>query len=210
MKINNIDVFGFEAAIRGMRNPLNSWSKSDSQFTNDVILGENDITLAKKLINAGPEHRKFVRYITVQFDLSAPLFFWKEFDTYKIGTVANSTSTMHTLIKTPITRELFEVSEENLNLQLIDPVRLGVRIDEFLSDLEQLRQLYLETKDKRYWKELIRWLPESFIQTRTISLNYETLYNIYKQRKDHKLTEWHEFCKFIKELPYFNLLFLEE
>ena len=210
MKINNIDVFGFEAAIRGMRNPLNSWKKSDSQFTNETVLGENDITLAKKLIKAGPEHRKFVRYITVQFDLSAPLYFWKEFDTYKIGTVANSTSTMHTLCKTPITRELFEVNEENLRLQLIDPIHLGVRIDEFLSDLEQLRQLYLETKDKRYWKELIRWLPESFVQTRTISLNYETLYNIYKQRKDHKLTEWHEFCKFIKELPYFNLLFLEE
>ena len=215
MKLENLEVFNFKGAFRGMRNPMNSWDKSDSDFLNGIeLLGPADIALAQKLIRAGGEHRKFLRQIIVSFDLTAPLYLWKEFDTYKVGTVANSTSTMHKLASTPITLNCFEIDDYDDSLQLIDPIHLDVRIDSFISDLEQLRQLYNETKDKRYWKELIRWLPESWLQTRTITMNYENILSIIHQRHNHKLSEWQWLIgKLKEELPYaYELLFftLEE
>ena len=281
MKLENLEVFNFKGAFRGMRNPLNSWDRSDSFFdliddnyfednkwdvayawasyenehrkefgkeplkdndfydlaqkymdwfysTNSTLrygdrslyqqdialLGPNDLELAQKLIKAGSEHRKFLRQIIVSFDLTAPLYFWKEFDTYKVGTVANSTSTMHKLASTPITLDCFETDDYDDRIQLIDPIHLDVRINEFLTDLEQLRQLYNETGDKRYWKELIRWLPESWLQTRTITMSYENILNLIHHRHNHKLSEWRWLVNNFKEkLPYaYELLFftLEE
>lgn len=215
MKLENLEVFNFKGAFRGMRNPLNSWSRSDSNFFSDTtLLGPKDLELAQRLIKAGSEHRKFLRQIIVSFDLTAPLYFWKEFDTYKVGTVANSTSTMHKLASTPITLDCFETDDYDNRIQLIDPVHLDVRINEFLTDLEQLRQLYNETGDKRYWKELIRWLPESWLQTRTITMSYENILNLIHHRHNHKLSEWRWLVNnFKEELPYaYELLFftLEE
>lgn len=216
MKFENTEVFNFEGAFRGLRNPKNSWSRSDSyqsDFTNDgkngFVIGENDIKLAQTLIKAGNEHRKFMRQIFVSVDITAPLYWWKEFDTYKVGTVANSTSTMHKLATTPITLDCFETDDYDRNLSLTDnPDDDGLdNISTFEEDiiyvLENLRQKYLETKDKRYWKELIRWLPESWLQKRTITMNYENVRNMYFQRKYHKLTEWSEsFIKWVESLPY--------
>ena len=215
MKLENLEVFNFKGAFRGMRNPLNSWSRSDSNFFSDTtLLGPKDLELAQRLIKAGSEHRKFLRQIIVSFDLTAPLYFWKEFDTYKVGTVANSTSTMHKLASTPITLDCFETDDYDDRIQLIDPIHLDVRINEFLTDLEQLRQLYNETGDKRYWKELIRWLPESWLQTRTITMSYENILNLIHHRHNHKLSEWRWLVNNFKEkLPYaYELLFftLEE
>ena len=216
MKFENTDVFNFEGAFRGLRNPKNSWSRSDSyqsDFTNDgkngFVIGENDIKLAQTLIKAGNEHRKFMRQIFVSVDITAPLYWWKEFDTYKVGTVANSTSTMHKLATTPITLDCFETDDYDRNLSFTDnPDDDGLdNISTFEEDiiyvLENLRQKYLETKDKRYWKELVRWLPESWLQKRTITMNYENVRNMYFQRKYHKLTEWSEsFIKWVESLPY--------
>lgn len=223
MNIKNVEVFNFEGAFRGMRNPLESWKKSDSHYclpnecvrckicgcdNNDNIdwtpyrICNNDIDLAQRLITGGSEHRKFLRQIMVCADITAPIYWWKEFDTYKIGTTANSTSTMHKISSTPITLDCFEIGDYESDLQLIDPVHLCVRISNFIDDLEQLRQLYVQTKDKKYWKELIRWLPESWLQTRTVTMNYENLRNMHKQRLNHKLSEWHYFCDWIKTLPY--------
>lgn len=212
MKIKNSEIFNLEGAIRGMRNPLASWSKSDSYWKNahSYIVGENDLALARKLIKAGGEHRKFTRQIFVSADITAPLYFFKEMDTYKISTTANSTSTMHKLASTPITLDCFETGNYNQDLDLIDGVNVDVMVDCLLSDLEQLRQKYNKTKDKRYWEELIRWLPESWLQTRTWTANYEVLYNIYNQRQGHKLIEWKYFIDWIVELPYFKELFLED
>lgn len=223
MNIENYEVFNFEGALRGMRNPLESWKKSDNYYClpnecvdckkcgcgNDDYMDwtpykicDNDINLAQKLISGGSEHRKFLRQIMVSADVTAPIYWWKEFDTYKIGTTANSTSTMHKITSKPITLDCFETEDYDPGLQLIDPIRLGVRIGRFIEDLEQLRQLYIQTKDKKYWKELIRWLPESWLQKRTVTMNYENLRNIYSQRSNHKLSEWHYFCNWIKKLPY--------
>lgn len=219
MKIENTEVFNFEGAIRGMRNPLASWDKSDSKWVYVrggvpippiYEIGENDMNLAKRLIKGGPEHRKFVRQIMVSTDITAPLYIWKELDTYKISTTANSTSTMHKLATTPITLDCFEIGDYDQELDLIDDVNIGLRINCFLDDLEQLRQKYNETKDKRYWKELVRWLPEGWLQTRTWTANYEVLYNIYNQRKGHKLIEWEYIRNWIESLPYFKELFLED
>jgi len=154
------------------------------------------------MIKAGSSDRKFLRQIFVSVDITAPIYWWKQFDQYKINITSNSTSTMHKIASTPITRDCFELDDNNLNLKLIDDVRLEDRIDDFINDLEQLRQLYVQTKDKRYWKELIRWLPEGWLQTRTVTMNYENLQNIYSQRKNHRLSEWHSFCKWIETLPY--------
>ena len=213
MKLTYLKVYNIENALRGMRNPMNSWDKSDSLSGISGLwkIGPNDLKLAKKLIRAGGEHRKFLRQIVVSFDLEAPLYFWKEFDTYKVGVVANSTSTMHKLASTPITIDCFETGDYERRLQLIDPIHLEVRVDGFINDLEQLRQMYLITKDKKYWKELIRWLPESWLQIRTITMNYENILNIIHQRKNHKLSEWHFLIDEFRKLPYANeLLFLEE
>ena len=219
MKFLETDVWGFQHAIRGMRNPMNSWDKSDSIFTEktkygvyelppeEIIIGENDLNLGQKLIKGGPEHRKFMRQIMVSVDITAPLYLWKELDTYKIGTTANSTSTMHKLASKPITIEDFEMGDfERVKVFDREPYSSDDFTDElwdYIIDIcETLRQRYIETKDKRYWKELIRILPESYLQTRTVTMNYENLYSIVRQRKGHKLTEWNSFIDWVHTLPY--------
>ena len=215
MKFENTEVWGFKHAIRGMRNPLESWSKSDTFIngncgtdcscencsqTEGIEIGERDLFLMQKLIKAGSEHRKFLRQIFVSVDITAPLYFFKELDTYKVGTVANSTSTMHKLASTPITIDCFEMDDFT---PFIDNFKIDLSWRTVVSYLEQLRQRYNETKDKRYWKELIRLLPESWLQKRTITMNYENILNMYRQRKNHKLTEWAKsFCDWVKTLPY--------
>lgn len=205
MKFENTEVWGFKHAIRGMRNPLESWDKSDSIFENSLqcfnVIGENDLNLMQRLINAGPEHRKFMRQILVSVDITAPLYWWKEFDTYKVGTVANSTSTMHKLALTPITLDCFETDD----VEVLEELNYEVSCwwGELIVWLEKLRQKYNETKDKRYWKELIRLLPESWLQTRTVTLNYENILSMIHQRKGHKLTEWSkDFIEWAESLPY--------
>ena len=277
MKFEKTEVFNFNGAFRGMRNPKNSWNKSDSLFyslpaemedvtfdewifeqaeknginTDDylkyeeyrdywynkswyytdyetkqlIAIGKDDMRLARTLIEGGTEHRKFLRQISVCVDITAPLFFWKEFDTYKVGTVANSTSTMHKLTSKPITLECFETDDYEPDLIFEEGIdeagdtpwdyhldikcAIGESSDNdyfkqetLIAFLESLRQKYLKTNDKRYWKELVRWLPEGWLQTRTVTLNYENLRSIYNQRKNHKLTEWHQFCDWVKTLPY--------
>lgn len=274
MKITNTEVMNFDGAFRGLRNPLQSWKKSDSIFgiypTDDdfpvdqviydwilydnalrikchqpiieedseeekqtfekysewlykecvlnysingecadiAIIGPNDFDLARRMIKAGSSDRKFLRQIMVSVDITAPLYWWKQFDTYKVGTVANSTSTMHKLASTPITIDCFETDdmEEDLMFYFKEPYSPDMYIGEYwamlITDLEHLRKKYNETKDQRYWKELIRLLPEGWLQTRTVTLNYEVLRTIYSQRKNHRLSEWHVFCDWIKTLPY--------
>lgn len=212
MKFENTEVWGFEHAIRGMRNPLESWKKSDSFIKsphNYYVIGPNDMKLMKKLINAGPEHRKFLRQIFISVDITAPLYWWKEFDTYKVGTVADSCSTMHKLKDTPITMDCFEMSgHEDIPMVL----NAFGKTDDFwywlIEALEYLRQKYLETKDKKYWYELIRMLPESWLQKRTVTMSYENVANMYSQRMNHKLTEWSkDFIQWADNLPYFKELF---
>ena len=225
MKFENIRVYNFENALRGMRNPLASWKKIDSEFgvrprvevPEDAVItheyenglceyakiGPNDMGLAKRLIAGSSEHRKFLRQIFVTVDITAPLYYFKEFDTYRIGVTENSTSTMHKLASTPITLDCFELGDYSPELDMIDDVPLGLRVDSFIDDLEQMRQKYLMTNDKRYWKELVRWLPNGWLQTRTVTMNYENLLSMYHQRRNHKLTEWSiDFINFIKSLPY--------
>lgn len=214
MKFEHTEVWGFEHALRGMRNPMNSWDRSDSKInpeTGKYIIGENDMKLAKKLIKAGSEHRKFLRQIFVSVDITAPLFFWKEMDTYKIGTTFNSTSTIHKLASTPITIDCFETDDY---VAFLD-TGLSICSNEFfeytlIPHLERLRQYYIKTNDKRIWKELIRELPESWLYTRTVTMNYENILNMYHQRKNHKLNEWSgiddpskpNFIEWVKTLPY--------
>ena len=206
MRFENTAVYNIYNAILGARNPMNSWDKSDSVFKGyngkieNTSIGKNDLELMQKLVKAGSEHRKFLRQIFVAVDITAPLYFFKELDTYKVGTVANSTSTMHKLASTPITIDCFEMGDFT---PLIDNFKIDLSWRTVVSYLEQLRQRYNETKDKRYWKELIRLLPESWLQKRTITMNYENILNMYRQRKNHKLTEWSKsFCDWVKTLPY--------
>lgn len=263
MKITNTQTYNFEGAFRGMRNPLESWARSDSKFgmTKDpkdeiefqvliswrekeldenctvgqwneyneyrlswldnngilrynadedireyAFLGPNDIDLAQRLIKGGSEHRKFLRQITVSADVTAPIYLFKELDTYKVGTVANSTSTMHKLTSKPITLDCFETDDmseviifDNDDDNLLTSNDMT---EVFVTWLEGLRLKYVETKDKKYWKELVRWLPESWLQTRTMTFNYEILRNIVRQRTGHKLTEWKTFIDWIHTLPY--------
>jgi hypothetical protein len=279
MKFENTSVTNFEGAFRGMRNPLNSWAKSDSVFgivdlyddweykvarswgyknhpeyydsedyikedkENEAIaleedyakwlrnngilktdigdnsfvdaayLGPNDLDLAQRLIQGGSEHRKFLRQIFVSVDITAPLFLWKELDTYRIGVTANSTSTMHKLASTPVTIDCFETDDmENVVIYDSDDPTMVVTssyaFNTYINWLEQLRLNYNKTKDKRYWKELIRLLPESWLQTRTVTMNYENVSNICKQRAFHKLTEWNSFIDWAKTLPYSEELFI--
>lgn len=219
MKFEHTQVFNFEGALRGMRNPKNSWGKSDSYYQlscvdvpTNYIIGEKDMKLAQQLIKAGSEHRKFLRQIFVSVDITAPLYWYKEFDTYKVGTTANSTSTMHKITSKEITLDCFEIGDYSPSLILIDETLLEANVKLHIDFLEQLRLLFLQTKDKRYWKELIRWLPESWLQTRTITLNYENILSIIHQRKNHKLDEWSkDFINWAKSLPYAKeLLFLED
>lgn len=235
MKFEQTQVMNFEGAFRGMRNPLASWHKSDSDFNpnDDCIstdperncvdceyfqgfgfpcfkIGENDMNLARRLISGGTEHRKFLRQIMVSVDITAPLYWWKEFDTYKVGTTANSTSTMHKLASTPITLDCFETDDYQDHLSALNERALSTFIgEELIPYLEALRQKYNETKDKRYWKELVRWLPNGWLQTRTVTMNYENLRSMYHQRENHKLTEWHSFCDWVKTLPYAQELIID-
>ena len=206
MKFENTWIGNFEGAIRGLRNPLASWDKSDSKWNEEnFIIGEKDIGLAQRLIKAGPEHRKFLRQIFVSVDITAPLYWWKEADTYKVATVANSTSTMHKLSSTPITLECFEIDDFEENLEYFQGNTTGMLADLIIEQLEFLRQKYNETKDVRYWKELIRWLPEGWLQKRTWTANYETIRAICSkgQRRNHKLTEWNKsFIDWAWSLPY--------
>ena len=233
IKIENAEIMGWEHAVRGMRNPLNSWEKSDSEFEvlgkepDDAIMvdwpgdaaswiGPNDQKLMMTLRNAGTDHRKFMRMIIVYSDITAPLYWFKEFDTYKVGTVANSCSTMHCIHKKEFTRDDFS-SEHimclceketpvvyhpsgNTALAPIDVLDITIMM------LNKARDLYLQTKDKQYWWQMIQLLPSSYNQKRTVMLNYEVLANMYKSRRNHKLDEWHEFCDWMETLPYSELI----
>ena len=228
IKIENTEVVGWEAAIRGMRNPLNSWEKSDSKWysigiptsnpaaINDKYLsqkyciGDNDLDLMKRLRNAGTDHRKFMRMITVYMDVTAPLYWWKEFDTYKVGTVANSCSTMHKIHAKEFTLEdfscehLFDTPESEFN-DSMDVLK------EVIDILNLYRDRFVKNPHRKdYWWQLIQLLPSSYNQRRTVMLNYEVLANIYKSRRNHKLDEWHVFCEWIENLPYSELIIGEK
>ena len=218
MELNYTNVYNFEGAFRGMRAPMNSWNKSDSIFTNDITkIGKNDLNLAQRLVRSGAEHAKFLRQIFVSVDITAPIYWWKEMDTYKVGTTANSTSTMHKLTSKPITIDdfsfdnlemivedssyTFEDENGNILKEGYQPWTFKDYIESTIEMCENLRQDFINTKDKRYWRALIQLLPESYNQTRTWTANYAILRNIYFQRKNHKLIEWHQFCDWIKSLP---------
>ncbi len=204
IKIERTSVMNFDNAMRGARNPLNSWARYDSYFdeNGDFIFGENDLSLAKRLCSAGTDHRKFVRMIFVSVDITAPLYWWKEYDTYKISTVANSTSTMHKITSKPF--ELSDFSVDHMNDE-------GIKaMESLIETLEDLRLRYIETKDKNLWYTIIQLLPSSYNQMRTCTLSYENLCNIYYARRNHKLEEWHTYCDWIKGLPYFSDLFIQE
>ena len=225
LKIKNTDTYGFETAIRGMRNPMNSWEKSDSYWCgglcedceltptcdipmeNAFIIGNNDLKLMKSLIKAGSDHSKFMRMINVTCDIIAPLYWWKEFDTYKVGTVRNSCSTMHKIHSKEFAFNDF--SHEHLFTD--EEVEWGDTITKttleiVINALNVYRRKYIETKDKKYWWQMIQLLPSSYNQRATIQLNYAVLRNIYRSRKNHKLDEWHDFCKWIESLPYSELI----
>ena len=230
IKIENAEVLGWEHAIRGMRNPMNSWDKSDSEFIRDpdygcsgncpcedidgrcdcCFIGQNDLDLMKRLRNAGTDHRKFMRMITVYVDITAPLYWWKEFDTYKVGTVANSCSTMHKIAEK-------EFHEEDFSFERLESGYEEYKGDDAMhtaycsmqntiSALNRLRYMYNITKNKKYWYTMIQILPSSYNQKRTVMLNYEVLANMYKSRKNHKLDEWHVLCDWIESLPYSELI----
>lgn len=251
IKIENVEVMGWDAAIRGMRNPMNSWDKSDSVFVEDgeyhdicgnsgpyngtvtdtetfFEIGEKDFDLMTRLRNSGTDHRKFMRMITVYVDITAPLYWWKEFDTYKVGTVANSCSTMHKLIEKPFTKNDFShehlckvkdklMTEFNEFIGLENKVHTCPyrALDDVIEELNQWRDFYLcykkrsdadPEKAKKIWWQMIQLLPSSYNQRRTVMLNYEVLANIYKSRKGHKLDEWNSFCDWIESLPYAELI----
>lgn len=204
IKIERTSVMNLENAIRGARNPLNSWGRMDSAYDEDgnYVLGPNDLGLAKRLRKAGSDHRKYIRQVFVSVDITAPLYWWKEYDTYKVSTVANSTSTMHKIHSKPF--DLDDFSHDHLT-----PDGLAF-METIVERLEQTRLKYMETKDKAYWYDLIQLLPSSYNQMRTCTLNYETLINIYFARRNHKLVEWHTFCDWIAALPYGRELILAE
>lgn len=204
IKIERCNVMNFDNAIRGARNPMNSWDRTDSFYDEDgsYVLGQNDLDLAIRLAKAGTDHRKFMRMIFVSVDITAPLYWWKEFDTYKVGTVANSCSTMHKIHSKELTIDDF--SFDKLNEDSLK------HMDNLLAYFEEIRQKYLETKDKELWYNMIQLLPSSFNQMRTVTMNYENLRNMYYARKSHKLDEWHVYCDWIKTLPYANELIIGE
>lgn len=225
IKVENINVYGFEAAVRGMRNPMNSWSKSDSHRCEWQLsekcddcgkldadntgacesdrefycIGENDLDLMKRLWKAGTEHRKYLRMIHVSMDITAPLYWWKEFDTYKVGTVANSCSTMHKIAEKRFTEEDFSIE----HLRMTDELAASAFYTT-LSALNEYREIYLQSKgvDKSYWWQMIQLLPTSYNQRRTVDMDYETVFAIIRQRTGHKLDEWRELVEFLKTLPY--------
>ena len=196
IKLERTSVMNLENAIRGARNPMNSWARSDSEYNEkgEYILGPNDLDLAQRLRRAGRDHRKFLRQVFVSVDITAPMYWWKEYDTYKVATVANSTSTMHKITSKPF--DIDDFSHDHMS-ESAEKFMQGI-----VDELESIRLRYLETKDKADWYDIIQLLPSSYNQMRTCSFNYETLINIYYARKDHKLAEWHTFCDWIKTLPY--------
>ena len=202
LKVEHISVMNLENAMRGARNPLNSWARSDSAYdeNGNYILGENDLSLATRLCSAGSDHRKFIRQIMVSVDITAPLYWWKEFDTYKVGTVANSTSTMHKIHAKPFSLDDFSTDH-------MTPATLA-EFEKWVAYLESIRLQYVETKDKALWYDLIQLLPTSYNQLRTVTLNYEVLVNLYYARRSHKLDEWHTLCDVILGLPYAKELIL--
>ena len=203
IKIERTSVMNFENAIRGARNPLNSWARMDSSYdeSGNFLMGENDLDLARRLAHAGSDHRKFLRQIFVSVDITAPLYWWKEFDTYKVGTVANSCSTMHKIHAKPFEREDFSCDR-------LDEKGLEA-LDSLIAYLEGERQRFCENKeDRQSWHNMIQLLPSSYNQMRTVSMNYENLINIYYARKNHKLAEWHTLCDWIRSLPYADQLIL--
>lgn len=233
LKIKNVELHGWEPGIRGMRNPKNSWKKSDSKFVTtdgdhhdicgnfgplygsygwkEAVIGENDLNLMTTLRDAGTDHRKFMRMIVVYMDVTAPLYWWKEYDTYKVGTVTNSCSTMHKIADKEFTFDDFShekliksvcmgIQEQHIRISPIQALATTIEC------LNSYRDLYLQTKDKRYWWQMIQLLPSSYNQRRTVMLNYEVLANIYKSRRNHKLDEWYTFCDLIESLPYSELI----
>lgn len=204
IKLERVSVMNFENAVRGARNPLNSWAKSDSYYdeNGNYILGENDLGLAKRLAKAGSDHRKYLRQIFVSIDITAPLYWWKEFDTYKVGTVANSCSTMHKIHSKKFERDDFSCDR-------MTDIALAC-LDNTIAVLEERRLKFIETKEREYWDDIIQLLPSSYNQMRTVTLNYENLINIYYARRNHKLPEWHTLCNLIESLPYFKEIVLEE
>ena len=195
LKCERTAVMNLENALRGMRNPMNSWAKSDSRWDGDeYVIGEADLDLAVRLAKSGTDHRKYLRMIFVSVDVTGPLYWWKEYDTYKVGTVANSTSTMHKIHSKPFGREDFSCDR-------MSDVALRC-LDHTIEVLEERRLKYVETKDTAYWHDMIQLLPSSYNQMRTTTLNYETLINIYFARRNHKLPEWHVYCDWIRSLPY--------
>lgn len=222
IKLERTETYGWEAAVRGMRNPLNSWEKSDSHYcwdltpntcnlesdnvyhTEKFFIGGNDLTLMQKLATSGNDHGKFLRMITVTVDVTAPLYWWKEFDTYKIGTVANSCSTMHKIQDKEFTMADFSMEYIGI-VPNSDPVYYNT-LETVIYALNEARRCYLDTKDKAYWWQMIQLLPSSYNQKRTVQLNYAVLRNIYHSRKNHKLDEWQEFCQWIERLRYSTLI----
>ena len=222
IKIENAEIVGWEAAIRGMRNPMNSWEKSDSGYKcpyyrtketvclgckENMCIGPNDLNLMTQLCNAGTDHRKFMRMIVVYLDITAPLYWWKEFDTYKVGTVANSCSTMHKIADKEFTLEDFSC-EDLIDTCLLESVIDAINIYRSIYNNydKQTENYKKEFSKKDIWRQMIQLLPSSYNQKRTVMLNYEVLANIYKSRKDHKLDEWHTLCHWIEELPYSELI----
>lgn len=209
IKITNAEVCGWDAAIRGMRNPMNSWDKSDSKHWRETIVGHeveyrvvgrNDLTLMKELVEAGSDHAKFMRMINVTMDVTAPLYWWKEWDTYKIGTVANSCSTMHKIADKEFTLDDF--SHEHLMQGGLECIK------NLCKDLNMCREQYLAKHDKEWWWQMIQLLPSSYNQKRTVMMNYAVLRNMYHARRNHKLDEWRDFCSWVESLPYAELITL--
>lgn len=228
IKIENVDVSGWETAIRGMRNPMNSWDKSDSGFgcgnSNEdfcdncyssfhctrretrYIIGDNDLSLMKRLANAGTDHRKFLRMINVTMDIIAPTYWWAEFDTYKVGTVRNSCSFMHKGTSRPFYIRDFSYCAGDIE----NTEQVATTWQIVVNTLNELREKYLETKDKTIFQEIRNLLPSGYMQQSTVQLNYEVLLNMYKSRKNHRLQEWRDFCSWVETLPYFNEICLED
>lgn len=218
LKIEHTQVDGFEATIRGMRNPMNSWEKSDSPMACESLVGEADLNLMQRLVRGGPDHAKFLRMIIVTCDITAPLYWWKEFDTYKVGTVANSCSTMHKIHAKEFTLDdfscehLMDMQEQEQEALIFYSSNIpeifnfkGV-MEQTISTLNNARQLYLETKDKKYWWQMIQLLPSSYNQKRTVQMNYQVLHAM-DSRKGHKLDEWHQLLEWRNELPYYADIF---
>ena len=206
IKVENTHIDNIVRAVYSARNAMNSWNISDSDWKNDV-LGDNDLALAKKLVKAGSDHSKFMRMINVTCDITAPLYWWKEFDTYKVGTVRNSCSTMHKIHSKEFTLDDFSIDDFEFDDDYCE-ISLSDCFENIISDCEMCRKKYIETGDKKYWRGLIQLLPESYNQRATVQINYAVLRNIYHSRKNHKLDEWVEFCKWVESLTYAKELIL--